>query len=70
MMEIGKILVVAGLLIALLGLWMWLGPGRGWPGRLPGDIFYSRGEFTFHFPIVTCLLLSLLLSFLMWLFRK
>jgi len=53
-----------------IGLLLWSGAGRGWFGRLPGDIHYSRGNFSFHFPIVTCLLLSLLLTLLLWLFKK
>jgi hypothetical protein len=70
MSDLGKILVVSGLLIVAVGLLLWGGFGKGWFGRLPGDINYSKGNFSFHFPLVTCLLLSLLLTFLMWLFRR
>jgi uncharacterized protein YybS (DUF2232 family) len=70
MTEIGKLLVVAGLIIALVGVLLWSGIGRSWLGRLPGDIHYTRDNFSFHFPIVTCLLLSVIISFLLWLFRK
>ena len=70
MNELGKILVIVGLLIAAVGALLWSGVGRGWLGRLPGDVHYTRGNFNFHFPIVTCLLLSLLLTLLLWLFRK
>jgi len=49
---------------------LWSGFGRGWLGRLPGDIHYTRGNASFHFPIVTCLLFSVLLSVIMWLLRK
>jgi len=68
--ELGKILVVVGLVIAVVGALLWAGVGKGWLGRLPGDIHYTRNNFTFHFPLVTCLLLSLLLSLILWLFRK
>jgi uncharacterized protein YybS (DUF2232 family) len=68
--ELGKFLVVAGLLIVAAGALMWSGFGRGWLGRLPGDINYSKGGFSFHFPIVTCILLSVILTLLLWLFRK
>jgi membrane protein implicated in regulation of membrane protease activity len=68
--DLGKFLVVAGLLIAAAGTLLWSGIGKGWLGRLPGDIHYTRGSFSFYFPIVTCLLLSLLLTFILWLFRK
>ena len=70
MNEMGKFLVVAGLLIALAGALLWSGLGKGWLGRLPGDIHYSRGNFHFYFPIVTCLILSVLLTLILWLFKK
>jgi membrane protein implicated in regulation of membrane protease activity len=70
MNEPGKFLVIAGLLLAATGAMLWSGVGRGWLGRLPGDIHYSRGHFSFYFPIVTCLLVSALLTLLVWLFRK
>jgi hypothetical protein len=70
MNELGKILVVMGLLMAVAGVLLWSGVGRGWLGRLPGDIHYTRGNATFYFPIVTCLLVSVLMSFLLWLLRK
>jgi hypothetical protein len=69
MNELGKFLVVAGLLMAAAGALLWSGFGRGWLGRLPGDIHYSRGNFSFSFPIVTCLLASAILTLLLWLFR-
>jgi membrane protein implicated in regulation of membrane protease activity len=70
MNDIGKFLVVAGLLITLAGILLWSGFGKGWFGRLPGDIHYSKGDFHFYFPIVTCLILSLLLTLILWLFRR
>ena len=70
MNEAGKLFFVMGLVIALVGLMLWTGVGRNWLGRLPGDIHYTRGNFTFSFLIVTCILASLLLTFLLWLFRR
>lgn len=70
MPELGKFIFAVGLLIALVGLVIWSGIGRGWFGQLPGDIRYSRGHFSFYFPLVACLLISALLTFLMWLFRR
>jgi len=69
-MNIGKFLVIIGLLIALAGALLWSGIGKGWLGRLPGDIHYNRGNFSFHFPVVTCLLISLLVTLILWLCRK
>jgi uncharacterized protein YybS (DUF2232 family) len=70
MIELGKMLFVMGVMIALVGLMLWTGIGKGWLGRLPGDISYSKGNFTFYFPLVTCVLLSALLTLLLWLLRK
>jgi hypothetical protein len=70
MNDIGKVLVVAGLAIAAVGALLWSGFGRGWLGRLPGDIHYSKGGTSFYFPLATCLLLSLLLSLILWIIRK
>jgi hypothetical protein len=68
--EVGKLLVIVGLVIAAVGALLWSGFGRGWVGRLPGDISYTKGNFNFYFPIVTCLIVSATLTLLLWLFRK
>jgi hypothetical protein len=68
--ELGKFLVVAGGIIVVIGALLWSGAGKGWLGRLPGDIHYSRDNFSFHFPIVTCLLLSAIVTLVLWLLRK
>jgi uncharacterized protein YybS (DUF2232 family) len=68
--DLGKYLVLAGLLVAAVGVVLWSGFGRTWLGRLPGDIHYSRGHFTFYFPVVTCLLISAILTLLLWLLKK
>ena len=70
MPDLGKTLVVIGLLVAAIGGLLWSGFGKGWLGHLPGDIHYTKGNFSFHFPVVTCLLLSLILTLVLWLFRK
>ena len=70
MNDVGKLLFFCGLVLAAVGLMLWLGIGKTWFRRLPGDIHYSRGNFSFHFPIVTCLIVSLLLTLLIWIFRK
>jgi len=70
MTELGKFLVVAGVVIAAAGVLLWSGFGRGWLGRLPGDVHYTKGNVSFYFPVVTCLLLSIVLSVVMWLLRK
>ena len=70
MSDLGKILVVVGLVIAGIGLLFWTGVGKAWLGKLPGDIQVSRGNFSFYFPLATCLLISLVLTLLFWLFRR
>ena len=70
MNEIGKFLVIVGLVIVVIGALLWSGVGKGWLGRLPGDIHISKGNFSFHFPIVTCILASIILSLILWLFRR
>jgi hypothetical protein len=62
--------MVLGLGIALIGFALWSGLGRSWLGRLPGDIHFTRGHFSFYFPLATCLLVSALLTVLLWLFRR
>jgi hypothetical protein len=63
------VLLVLGLVIAGVGLVWILAPSLPWLGRLPGDIRIERENFRFYFPLVTCLLLSLVLSLVMWLIR-
>ena len=63
-------LFVLGVGLALIGLVLWTSLGKGWLGRLPGDIHYSKSNFNFYFPIVTCVLVSLFLTLLLWLLRK
>ena len=70
MNEAGKFLVIAGLIVAIIGALLWSGFGKTWLGRLPGDIHVSKGNFTFYFPIVTCIIASVILTFIMWLFRR
>ena len=70
MNDLGKFLVIVGVVITAVGVLLWTGVGKGWLGRLPGDIHYTKGDFSFYFPIVTCLLLSLLLTLILWLIRR
>ncbi len=68
--ELGKFVVVSGVIITLLGLVMWSGFAPKWVGRLPGDIRIERGHSAFYFPIVTCVILSIVLSLLFSIFRR
>jgi hypothetical protein len=70
MSELGKMLVIIGLCIVVAGLVLWSGIGKNWLGKLPGDIHIKRENLTFFFPLATCLLISLGLTLLFWLFRR
>ena len=66
---IGRWLVAIGLVLVVVGLlWPWI--GKLGLGRLPGDIVIERGSFRFYFPIVTCLIISIVVSVILWLLRK
>jgi hypothetical protein len=68
--EIGRVLLVLGLAIAALGLVLTLGGRVPWLGRLPGDLVLRRGSFTAYVPLATCLLLSAVLSLVLWWLRR
>jgi hypothetical protein len=70
MHEFGKMLVILGAVIVVAGLVLWKFDGFGPLGKLPGDISIQRDNFSFSFPIVTCLILSALFTLVMWLLRK
>ena len=68
--SLGKGLILFGLLIAAVGVLLLFSEKLGWIGRLPGDVTIRRENFTVHFPLTTCLIISVLLSLLFWRFRK
>jgi len=63
--ELGKLIVIIGVVATLIGLVMWGGFAPKWLGRLPGDIRIEREHSSFYFPIVTCIILSIVLSLLL-----
>lgn len=70
MVEIGRLLVIVGCTLLILGLVLTFAGRVPGLGRLPGDIVYRRGNFTFYFPLATSIVLSLVLTALLWLFRR
>jgi hypothetical protein len=68
--NLGKVLVIVGIVFVVLGFLLILGDKIPWIGKLPGDIYIKRDRFTFYFPIVTCIIISLLLTLFFSLFRK
>ena len=68
--DLGRLLIVAGVLLAAVGVVVMLAGKVPLLGRLPGDIVYRKGGTTFYFPLATCLVISLLLTLVMSLFRR
>ena len=68
--ELGKFVVIIGIIVTLVGLVLWSGFAPKWLGRLPGDIRIERDHSAFYFPIVTCIILSIVLSLLLSIFRR
>lgn len=67
---LGKSLIGFGLIITLIGVLVFFSDKIPYLGRLPGDIFIKKENFSFYFPITTGLLLSLIISLILWLFKK
>ena len=67
---LGKMLVLLGVFIILIGLLLMVGDKIPWIGRLPGDIVIKKEKFTFYFPLTTSILISLLITLFFALFRK
>jgi len=68
--DLGKMLIIFGAIMVLVGMVLLAAPKIPWLGKLPGDITYQGKGFTFYFPLATCILLSLVLSLIFYLFRK
>lgn len=69
-MPMGKMLVALGLVLIGLGVLLMLADKLPFGGKLPGDFHFEKGDFSFYFPLGTCLVISLLCSLLLWLFRR
>jgi hypothetical protein len=70
MTGLGKALIVVGLIITALGIIITFAGKVPWLGRLPGDIYIKKENFTFFFPLATSILLSVIISLILWLLRK
>lgn len=68
--DLGKLLIVFGLLIAAVGVVLVLAGRLPWLGRLPGDVYVQRGSWTFYFPLATSIVVSLVLTLLFWLIGR
>jgi Protein of unknown function (DUF2905) len=70
MTDMGKWLIFFGLMIAVVGVILSFAGKIPWLGRLPGDIYIKRENFSFYFPLATCIIVSALISLILWLIRK
>ena len=70
MSDLGRLLIVAGVILVIVGAVFLLAPKLPWLGRLPGDISYQRGLFSFYLPLGTCILISIILTVIFWLLRR
>jgi hypothetical protein len=68
--HIGKFLIVLGVIIITVGTLLLLSGKLPWIGKLPGDILIQKKNFTFYFPLATSILVSILLTFIFWLFGR
>ena len=70
MNELGRAIFFCGVIIAVIGLVLWKVASKTPLGRLPGDISIERPNFSFYFPLTTCIIISVVLTLLMWLLRR
>lgn len=68
--QFGKILIFGGILIIILGIFFLFGDKIPLIGRLPGDFYIKKKNFTFYFPLATSIILSLLISLILYLLKK
>ena len=66
----GKTLIYIGVVLIIVGIVFSASGKIPWLGNLPGDIYIQRGRFTFYFPLVTCLLISVIITLVLYLFRR
>ncbi|MPZ75525.1 MAG: DUF2905 family protein [Deltaproteobacteria bacterium] len=70
MPDFGKALIILGIVLLIVGVFFTFGGRISWLGHLPGDIYIQRERFDFYFPLTTCLLISALISLVLYLFRR
>ena len=66
----GKMLIIMGLIIAAIGVLFVLAGKIPWLGRLPGDIYIKKENFSLYFPLATSIIVSIVLSLILWLLRR
>ena len=66
----GKSLIVFGLVLIIVGVILTVSPHIPWLGKLPGDIAIKKENFQFYFPITTCLVISVIVTFILYIMRR
>ena len=70
MSDLGRVLIVVGLVLAATGALLTFAPRVPWLGHLPGDVQIQRGSWTFYFPLATSILLSVILTLVLWMLGR
>ena len=70
MQSIGRLLIIAGFILILIGIFFYLLDKIPFLGKLPGDIYIKKDNFHFYFPLTTCIILSIILSLIIFFFRS
>jgi hypothetical protein len=70
MPSMGKMLIILGVVLVVIGLAFTYGPKIPWLGKLPGDISIKKDNFSFYFPITTSIIISIILTILFSIFRR
>jgi len=68
--DIGRIIIFIGLLVVVIGFVFVLGSKLPFIGKLPGDIAIEKGNYSFYFPVTTCIIISIILSFILWFLNR
>jgi len=67
---LGKTLIIIGIIIVIIGLFITYGPKVPYLGKLPGDIYYKKDNFVFYFPLATSIIISIVLSLILYFFTR
>ncbi len=70
MQDIGKFLIITGIIIIAVGVLLLFSGKLPWVGKLPGDLIIQRKNFTFYFPLATSIVLSIIISLILWFLGK
>ncbi len=67
---IAWVIIIAGIILVAIGFLLLYGPRIPFLGKLPGDIYIKRGNFSFYFPLATCIIVSIIITLILFLIKK